>query len=169
MKINELIGNKDFEKGLEIKDYISVVDKRKFVVDVIAACTDDIDDFITVDKFKMNIYFDMCVLGLYTNIEIASNFNAMIEQYDELCKYGILNKIIEKIKVEYDALKVILDAELEALLIQNSIDAQVVKIANKVNKVINVVIDKLDEVDFNSFLPEGMDFGELVKIAGMLQ
>lgn len=174
MKVQELLANihnKNFnlEKSLQVKKYLPVMNKKKFVMDVIAACTDDIDDFITVDRFKMNIYFDMCILGAYTNLEIASDFDERVMQYDELCEYGYLTDIIYIFQDDYDITHTILENELEELLIQNSIDAQVVKIANKINSILDMITDKLNDIDFNSILPEGMDINELVKMIDMLK
>lgn len=145
------------------------MNKRKFVFDVIASCTNDIDDFTTVDRFKMNIYFDMKVLSIYTNLEVASDFYGMVEQYDLLCEKSILTKIISFFKEDYDLTYMILEDELESILIQNSIDAQVVKIANKINGIIDTFDDKLNEVNFNSILPEGMNVSELVNLLGILK
>ena len=174
MKVQELLANihrKDFnlEKELQVKKYLPVMNKKKFVMDIIAVCTDDIDDFITIDKFKMNIYFDMCILGAYTNLEITSDFDEMVMQYDELCEYGYLADIIYIFQDDYDITHTILENELEALLIQNSIDTQVVKVANKINKVIDMISDKFNNIDFNSILPEGTDINELVKIIDILK
>ena len=73
MKIREFIeriNKEDFNLDilLEIKKYIPIMEKKKFAMDIIASCTDDVDGFITADRFKMNIYFNMMVLGLYTNL-----------------------------------------------------------------------------------------------------
>lgn len=174
MKVQELlmnIKNKEFklERGLEVKKYIPVMDKKKFVMDVIAECTDDIDNFIAVDRFKMNIYFDMRILAVYTNLEILTNFDDMVLQYDELCENGMLDTIIDLFKDEYNATYMILEDELEELLIQNSIDSQVVRIANKVNNIIDVLGEALNNFDVGSMFPEGIDVAKILDIVKMLK
>ena len=99
MKIREFIeriSKEDFNLDilLEIKKYIPIMEKKKFAMDVIAACTDDVDGFVTADRFKMNIYFNMMVLGLYTNLEIDSDFDEMVREYDLLCENGMLNNLL---------------------------------------------------------------------------
>ena len=170
MKVMELVENIknegfDLEKELEIKKYIPVMEKKAFVMDVIAACTDDIDDFIAVDRFNMDIYFDMNMIKAYTNLEIASDMDEMIEQYDILCEYGLLNEVIELFDNEYVATCSILEGQLEELLIQNSMEAQIVKITNKINKVIGA----LGSIDINSLLPNGIDAEMITKIGKMLK
>lgn len=174
MTVQELIkkiNNKTFnlEKSLEVKKYVPIMDKKRFVMDVVAECTDDIDDLITVDRFKMNIYFNMKALGVYTNLEIVDDFDEMVEQYDMLCENGAMNQIIALFKEDYDVMCEVLEYELDELLRQNSIDAQVVKIANKINMVIDVVGDKLGGVDLNSMIPDGMSVNDLVNMVNMLK
>lgn len=174
MKVQELIkkiNNKTFnmEKSLEIKEYIPIMDKKKFVMDIIAECTDDIDDFIAVDRFKMNIYFNMKVLGLYTNLEVAEDFYDMIEQYDILCESGLLDIILAVFQDDYAAMCKVLDGMLDELLIQNSIEAQVVRIANKINNVIDMAVEKLDGIDLNAILPEGTDINHLIEMINTLK
>lgn len=170
MKVNELVEkiNKDgkipstvAKKLIEIK-YIPVMDKKKFVMDVIATCTDDVDNFIAVDRFKMNIYFDMRMVAAYTNLEIAHSFDDMIGQYDVLCEHGLLRQIIALFETEYSAMKLVLEDVLEELLVQNSIDMRVVKIANKISDLIDSIGDALGSFDVNSVLPEGTNIKELI-------
>lgn len=174
MTVKELIENvksKEFnlKKELKIKKYLPVIDKKKLAIGVIAECTNDIDDFITVDRFKMNIYFNMSILALYTTLETASNFNEMIEEYDILCEKGIFQKIVALIQDEYDVSRMVLEDEVKDFLLQNSIEAQVVKIANKVDGILDIVVDKLDGIDFKTILPKGMDVGKLSNIFNMLK
>lgn len=174
MQVQDLIkkiNNKTFnlEKSLEVKKYIPIMNKKMFVMDVIAECTDVLDDFITIDRFKMNIYFDMKVLATYTNLEIADDFYEAVTQYDMLCESGVMNQVIALFKDDYDAMCKVLEDEMDELLRQNTIDAQVVKIANKINSVIDVVGDKLSGVDLNSMLPEGTDINDLINMVNMLK
>ena len=174
MKVQELlekIESKGFDikKELEIKKYIPVMEKKKFATNVIAACTYDVDDYITVDSFKMDIYFHMNLLKLYTNLEIANSFHEIVEQYDILCEKGILNVVIGIIGDDYDALDAILGYELDALLEENSLECQVVKVANKINGIMNVASEKIKNVDFNKLLPEGVDISSILQMLKLLK
>lgn len=157
--------NFDLEKELEVKKYIPVMEKKMFVMDVIAVCTDDVDDFIAVDRFNMYIYLDMSMIKAYTNLEVASDFDGIIEQYDMLCEHGLLNRILELFADEYTATCSILEGQLEELLVQNSIEAQIVKVTNKINKV----IDALGNIDINSLLPDGVSAEMISNIASILK
>lgn len=165
MKIREFIertSKEDFNLDilLEIKKYIPIMEKKKFAMDIIAACTDDVDGFIAADRFKMNIYFNMMVLGLYTNLEINSDFDEMVREYDLLCENGMLNNLLALFADDYSVMCGVLDGLLDELLVQNSIDMQVVRVANKIIGILDILGDNMDNI--NSLLPEDINIGEFL-------
>ena len=167
MKVQQLLTNIystgfNWTEELEVKHYVSIMDKKKFAMDVIAACTDDADGFIAVDRFKMNIYFNMKALALYTNLEVAMDFDEMVKQYDALCENGTLNNILSLFADDYSAMCSVLDNVLDELLVQNSIDMQVVKIANKIMDSIDVINENLNGFDLNAILPDAKNIVELM-------
>ena len=173
MKVQELVENfdnmLDLKKELQIKKYIPIIEKRKFAVGVIAACTDEDDGFMQADRFKMNIYFHMNMLSLYTNVEQIVEFDDMVEQYDALCECGLMNALIDIIGNDYDELQNVLECELDSLLGQNSIDFQVVKIANKIGSIIDMLGEKLEGYDLDGILPEGTNVAELTNMFNVLK
>jgi hypothetical protein len=62
-----------------------------------------------------------------------------------------------------------LDDELEELLIQNAIDAQVVKIANKFNNAIDTIVDKVSEFNLSELLPEDVNLDQLMQTIKLLK
>lgn len=172
MKVMELIertNKEDFnlELLLDVKKYVPIMDKKRLAIDVIATCTDDIDGFITVDRLKMYVYFDMQILNAYTNLEVATDFNEMVTQYDALCENGIRDKIVHLFENDYEVMCVVLEDMLEELLVQNSIDMQVVRVANRVMNILDVLEDKMD--DMNSLIPEGTDMNQLLDMINILK
>lgn len=165
MKINELVENMndnnfDFINGLYIKEYLPIMEKKMFVMDIISMCTDDIDGFISADRFEIDIYFDMHVLSTYTKLEVSLNFEDMVLEYDLLCQSGLLDRILAPLYKEYMMLHTILNNQLEEILYQNSIDAQVVKIANKINVILDVIDEKFQDVN----LPNITNINELINM-----
>ena len=174
MKINELLTSMyssgfNWMEELEVKHYIPIMSKKMFVMDVISACTDEVDGFVSADRFKMNIYFNMKVLGLYTNLEIANDFDTMVEQYDLLCEKGVFNNLLSLFADEYSVMCSTLESLLDELLIQNSIDMQVVRIANKISNTIDILLDGLNGVDLSSILPENINVNELINFVNRLK
>ena len=167
MKVQELLSNMydnnfNFLEELNVKHYIPVLEKKQFVVGVLAACTDENDGFVSVDRFKMNIYFNMKVLELYTNLEIADNFDDMIEQYDALCENCVMDGLLSLFADDYKMMCNVLDGELDVLLVQNSIDAQVVRIANKISNFLDITSSGLNGLDLNTVLPDVANLTELL-------
>lgn len=159
----------NIHEKLNVKTYIPVMSKKILAMDVIAECTDDFDGFIEVDRFKMDIYFDMCALARYTNLEVSFDFDTMIKEYDQLNEIGIFDLIIGYFRDDYRKCKSVLIKELESFLAQNSVEAQVVKIANKVNALLDEIGDKFGAVDLNSIITDGVNLGELMETIRLLK
>lgn len=159
MKINELINDFTLVGDIEVKRYLPITEKQKFVMDVIDACTDDSNDFVSIDRLKMRIYFDMCMIQEYANIEVASDFDDMVEQYDALCETGLLVVLIDMFKDEYAAMKAVLEDKIHEVMVQNSIEAQVVRVANKAIGLLDVV----NNIDLSKIIPNDVDIEGLLK------
>jgi hypothetical protein len=159
MKINELINDFSLIGELEIKRYLPITEKQKFVMDIIDTCADDSDDFISIDRVKMRIYFDMRMIQEYANIEVASDFDDMIVQYDELCEIGLLRVLIDMFQDEYAVMKAVLEDKIHEVMVQNSIEAQVVRVANKIVGLLDV----MSNIDVSKIIPSDMGVDSLLK------
>jgi hypothetical protein len=167
MTIKELLVNmysKNFNilEELEVKHYVPILEKKQFVIGVIAACTDEDDGFVSVDRFKMNVYFNMKALELYTNLEIADNFDDMMVQYDELCEHRVMDGLLNLFEDDYKMMCSVLEGELDTLLVQNSIDAQVVRLANKISKFLDDANTGLSGLDLATILPDVANLTEVL-------
>lgn len=174
MKVQELlmnIHNKDFdlEQALQIKKYLPINIKKELATDVIALCTDDLDGFVMVDKIKLRVYFTMTALFVYTELEVSPDFTDLVQEYDTLGASGLLGQIIKLIGDDYNICYDVVQDELNELLIENSFETQVVRVANKINKTLDVLTEKLSSVDFNTILPEGTNMNELVDVLKQLK
>lgn len=159
----------NLQDKLNIKRYISITDKRSIAMDVIAACTDDALGFIEVDRFKAGIYFDMCVLQKYTSLEVSFDFEEMIKEYDMLNEIGMMNVIIDYFKDDYNKCQDVLNGELESFLAQNSLEAQVVTVVNKVNSLLDEIGAKFNDVNLNDIITNGVNLGELMETIKFLK
>lgn len=167
MKINELlqfVGNSKnkllkpdqlqlvLKKTLEVKDYISIKDKKQLVEDIVNECIlyeDGIYKFDDIDKY---ICFIMKTIEAYTNLELSDDIEA---DYDALCGGGILELVINTFKKEYDDVNVLLSMKCDYILSSNSINAQVGRfitmLSDKTDDVINVVAEKITDLDLSHF------------------
>lgn len=167
----ELVKAEDFnlQDKLNIKRYIPIMDKRNIAMDAIAACTNDFSGFIEVDRFKLDIYFDMCVLHKYTDLKISFDFEEMIKEYDLLNEIGMMNVIMSYFESDYRKCQDVLYSELESFLAQNSLESQAVTIVNKINTLLDEVSDKFSDVNLNDIITDGVNLGELVEVIKLLK
>lgn len=174
MKVNYLIkhiDDEDFDlvSKLKVNSYIPVMDKQKIIMDIIATCTDEIDGIVEIDHFKIGIYFDMCMLKEHTNLDISTDFGEMVEQYDALCKSGVMTRVLELFEDDYDFMYDMLMQELENLEKENSLERHLVRIVHKFNGMLDEFSDKISDVDFNKLLPEGIDASAFLDIMNSLK
>ena len=168
MKINEFIekynGVDKISDVIKIKRYISLNKKRMIARDAIDRNMSDIDGFITIDNIGADVSFVMNLIPLYTGLEVIDE----IEDYDALCGSGLMTEIIKAVEADFNDARAILVAEREAVLAQNSIEAQVAKIANSLVTAINGLsgkfADAVGNFDMNKIVPEGTDVNELMEL-----
>ena len=86
----------------------------------------------------------------------------MVKQYDLLCANGMLNNLLALFADDYGVMCSVLDGLLDELLVQNSIDMQVVKVTNKIMGILDALGDKMD--DINSLVPEDIDINKIINM-----
>ena len=117
MKINELLEmykkNQmiNLKNVLEIEEYISTPLKRKMCDLVLDSCIEDVNGVLHIDSFDRYILFTIAVISMHTNLEFSTDADGVtsIDEYDELNKIGLIDKIINTFKTDYEACKVMLD------------------------------------------------------------
>ena len=117
MKINELLEmykkNQmiNLKNVLEVEEYISTPLKRKMCDLVLDSCIEDVNGVLHIDSFDRYILFTIAVISMHTNLEFSIDADGVtsIDEYDELNKIGLIDKIISTFKPDYEACKVMLD------------------------------------------------------------
>lgn len=168
MKIKELVekytGVEKISNIIKIKRYISLNQKRMLARDAIDRNMDDVDGFITIDNIGADVSFVMNLIPLYTGLEVVDE----IDDYDALCGSGIMTEILKAVEKDFDDARAILVAEREAVLAQNSIEAQVARVTDRLTSVINGLSGKFAEVidgyDVSKIMPEGTNVDELLEL-----
>ena len=146
MKINELV--KKYEqnertniaKGIEAKPYIGIMQKRQIAELVLENCTYEVDGEIHVDSVQRYILFTVAVISAHTNLEFDYENNAVVDDYDALCKSGLLIKVIDTFKDDYASCQEILNM-MTADKLQDSMT-----IEKKLYQFLDGVKDSLDGV-----------------------
>ena len=179
MKINEFIeimkNNKNkmlkgeqlqqlIAKTLEVKDYISIKQKKELVDEIVNECImyeDGIFKFDDIDKY---ICFTMKTIATYTNIELSVDIE---DDYDALCKEKLLNTVVDTFACEYENIKLLLQMKCDYILAGNNIEAQFGKffneILNKIDGVANVITNKIGDFDINNLPINISDLNKLME------
>lgn len=173
MKVNEIF-NQDGSFATDIFDfnkYIPINQKRILVNNVLMLCAENVNDFVKIDEFKKEIYFMTGALKEYANLEFSSDFDSMVEEYDMLCSSGCLAALTEE--EDYKRLCALMEKEEKALLLQNSVEAQVAKVANSLIETIDQLSEKLEGslggINLGEILPEGTDITGLLNMIDLLK
>lgn len=123
------------KKKLEVKEYLSIKEKKNLVNDIINECIlyeDGVYKFDDTDKY---ICFIMKTIEAYTNLELSDDIE---EDYDMLCKSKMFEQIISIFKTEYDEVNILLQMKCDYILSENNIEIQV-------GRFLNGIMDKLDD------------------------
>jgi len=117
--------------GVEIKPYLPVAEKKLIADSIINSCIEiDENSVMKIDYFNKIIISNMSFIINYTNLEFSED---SIEDYDFLCKYKILDYIINSIDIdELNFINKLVEDELEQMIkIENSIEGIIAKGLNK--------------------------------------
>lgn len=150
-------------KILEVKKYISIKEKRDLIDDIINDCIlyeDGIYKFDDIDKY---VTFTMKTIAAYTNLELSADIE---NDYDDLCREGLLNIIIETFNCEYENVNLLLQMKCDYVLIGNTIEAQFGKfltgILDKVDDFTEVLSKKIEDFDLSNLPIDMENFGKLM-------
>ena len=152
------------KKELEVKEYLSIKDKKQLVEDIINECIlyeDGIFKFDGIDKY---ICFTMRTIAAYTNIELSDDIE---KDYDTLCEAKMLNTVIESFNSEYENIKILLQMKCDYMLSGNNIEAQFGKFLNnvgdKLDTLVNVFSEKVEEFNFDKLPVSKEDLGKIIE------
>ena len=167
-RINELPENQilimsEILEDVEIKSYLSTIEKKIIVDNIINGCIEmDENSIMKVNFFNKKLISDISLVTNYTNL-IFSDDNS-IEDYDFLSQYKILNHIIKHIDSdELDFIYNMVEDELEQQIkIGNSLESVIVNGLNKLidkipdEKSMNKLINNIPKV-LNKVNPENLN------------
>lgn len=140
--------NKKMNTILETKKYLPIEEKRRIAQQVLDACTEDRDGVIFVDSMTKYLIFTMTVIASYTNLEFET-----LDDYDALCEADLLNPVIETFAAEYTRVNDVLNMMLADMMQFNAVEMSVMKVLNKVNDGLGVIVEalanKIEEMDFD--------------------
>lgn len=150
-------------KTIEVKDYISIKEKKELVNNIVNECIlyeDGIFKFNDIDKY---VCFTMKAIEAYTNLELSDDIE---EDYDVLCRAKLLNMVIDSFNGEYENVKLLLAMQCDYVLSSNNVGAQFGKflsgVLEKVEIVTNTLSDKVKDIDLDNIPVNANDLNKLM-------
>ena len=183
MKINEFVEKVNQNKGkllkpeqvqafvkkeLEVKEYISIKEKKQVVDDIINECILYEDGVFKFDEIDKYICFTMKTIAAYTNIELSDDVES---DYDILCESKLLNTIIESFNGEYENVKILLQMKCDYILSGNNIEAQIGKffseVLDKLGILTNTFSEKISDFNFDNLPIDKENLDKIIKLANL--
>ena len=152
------------KKQLEVKDYMSIKDKKQLVNSIVDDCIlydNGIFKFNGIDKY---VCFTMKTIEAYTNLELSEDFE---EDYDVLSESKLLETVVDLFKKEYDEVNILLQMRCEYILNDNSLQSQfgrfLTNISDKLDDFAGVLSHTVGNFDMSKLPISEEDLNKLVK------
>lgn len=180
MKINELVefvGNGKnkmlkaaqleelIAKKIEVKSYLGIKDKKSLIDLIINECILFEDGIFKFDEIDKYICFTMRVIEAYTNLELSGDIE---EDYDVLCRAGLLEMVIDTFKKEYEEVNILLQMKSDYILSENNLSAQIGKflsgLSDKIDDLSSILANKVSGFNFDKLNINAEDIKKLLEI-----
>lgn len=166
MKVQELVEKYkknqriDIAKEIDVRPYVGIEFKRHAAQLVLDNCTTVVDGEIHIDSVERYILFTIAVIGMHTNLEFSyeeDDERSATDDYDDLCKSGLLTKIIDTFKDDYAACQEVLnmmtaDRMQYNMTIENKIGQFLDGVQNVIGGAIQDLVGKLNIDDLTKNL-----------------
>lgn len=175
MKVNELVEkykkNKmlDLKKELEVKEYIGIVAKERLARVVLDNCATEVDNEVHINSLERYLLFIISVIEIHTNLDFSDDENenySALDDYDALCEAGLIDKIINTFKADYDACETVLNMMTTDRL-QNSmtIEKKIYEFLDGFSDILqNAIGDLLSNVKLSPDDEAGLNTNKLLEI-----
>lgn len=161
----------DIAKKLEIVPYVGIEHKRELAKLVLDNCTSIVDGQVHIDSVERYLLFTIAIIGMHTNLEFSSeedSQSSVIDDYDALCKSGLLVKVIDTFKDDYASCQEILNMMTTDRLQDNmTIEKKIYQFLDSIQKMLSNGIDNLTEnLDIGAL--SGFDHDQLMQLYNLI-
>jgi len=142
--------NDKLKKDLNIKSYLGIKEKKKLIdaiVDDTIIYENGLMKFNGIDQYV--VYIMKCIEA-YTDLELGEDIE---EDYDELCKSGLLDKIIRTFEEEFNTVLSLLKMQCDYILMDNSVTANINVLLTAATSAINKFGNSASDI-FKNVRPE---------------
>ena len=147
------------KKTLEVKDYLPLQEKKDLISKIIDSSIIYENSMYKFDEIDKYVHLVMLSIAVYTNIELSDDIE---NDYDELCRSGLLTMIVDSFKDEYKSVMMLLDMQCNYILADNAIGAKIGAFIEGLSKNINSLADVLKtKVESMNFDMSDMDLNNI--------
>ena len=110
------------KKTLEVKEYLPLQEKRDLISQIIDKSIIYENSMYKFDEIDKYVHLVMLSIAAYTNIELSDDIE---NDYDVLCRSGLLTMIVDSFKDEYKSVMMLLDMQCNYILADNALGAKI--------------------------------------------
>ena len=155
------------KQTLEVKDYISIKEKKQLVEDIVSETVMYENGLLKFNGIDQYITYVMKCIEAYTNLELSDDIE---DDYDELSKTGLLEPITSVFAEEYKAVLTLLQMQCDYILMDNSILSKVgvflTSVSSTIDKLANSLSNSVENFDISKL---NIDKKDIEKITEFLQ
>lgn len=155
------------KQTLEVKDYISIKEKKQLVEDIVSETVMYENGLLKFNGIDQYITYVMKCIEAYTNLELSDDIE---DDYDELSKTGLLEPITSVFAEEYKTVLTLLQMQCDYILMDNSISSKVgvflTSVSSTIDKLANSLSNSVENFDISKL---NIDKKDIEKITEFLQ
>lgn len=121
-KTNANVMSDFIKKTLEVKEYLPLQEKRDLISQIIDKSIIYENSMYKFDEIDKYVHLVMLSIAAYTNIELSDDIE---NDYDVLCRSGLLTMIVDSFKDEYKSVMMLLDMQCNYILADNALGAKI--------------------------------------------
>lgn len=138
------------KKTLEVKEYVSLQEKKDLISQIIDASIIYENSMYKFDEIDKYVHLVMFSIAAYTNVELSDDIE---DDYDELCRSGLLDTVVDTFRGEYQAVMMLLNMQCNYILADNALGAKlgafVEGLSKNIDSLAGVLKAKVEAMDFD--------------------
>lgn len=141
-KTNANVMSDFIKKTLDVKDYLPLQEKKDLISQIIDSSIIYENSMYKFDEIDKYVHLVMLSIAAYTNIELSDDIE---NDYDELCRKGLLTMIVDSFKDEYKSVMMLLGMQCNYILADNALGAKIGAFIESLGKNLDSLATTLEE------------------------
>lgn len=138
------------KKTLEVKEYLPLQEKKDLISKIIDTSIIYENSMYKFDEIDKYVHLVMFSIAAYTNVELSDDVE---NDYDELCKNGLLDTVVDTFRGEYQSVMMLLNMQCNYILADNALGAKlgafVEGLSKNIDSLAGVLKTKVEAMDLD--------------------